>query len=409
MSLASLFLTAVFLATVSFLFLRVYLPRWLAITVAAIKFTLPVLYFTFVFDLEGSVSAGGQVIVAKAPAFTIKDDVTYYLWSRHVLESGYDPLTILFSQDGMSMLWEPVGGTHVFYYWWNLLAQYLFGPYYHSPVLLNVFLTVIVGVYVTKLLYSLGFSESYSNWFLVFFLLHWDILAWTSVLNLKGTIAMCLAVAYIYHFFRLDQRSTFSWRAVVFHLSIMTGSLILLWWVRFYIIAVLLATTSLWLLYRWVPRYVIPILGLVGTPVAILAVQSVPVFTRFWETAVSRLDPVSLPFGLLKVSLSPRPWGVEPNYLFLEFAAVFHWVAFAAFCYGFARLALEHKPTRYLFVFFGLLVVTFAMSTRFQGARQRYQLVFIIALCQYHTLRLLIAHATTTTEAGYPGQWWQNT
>ena len=85
--------------------------------------------------------------------------------------------------DGVVRLGVVAGSTHILYGWYNLLAITVFSPHYHAPVLLNVLMTFVAAAFLSDILRELEFGERYRRGCVVFFLLHWDLVVWTSFLN----------------------------------------------------------------------------------------------------------------------------------------------------------------------------------------------------------------------------------
>ena len=56
----------------------------------------------------------------------------------------------------------------------------------------NTSATVFCGI-----LHRLGFSRGYIRGCLVFFLFHWELLVWSSLLNLKDTLVMTLTIQFL--------------------------------------------------------------------------------------------------------------------------------------------------------------------------------------------------------------------
>ncbi|HXG23977.1 MAG TPA: hypothetical protein VNJ09_05425, partial [Chthonomonadales bacterium] len=163
------------------------LPRVLAVPVATLKIMLPVLYFAYLYD----------------GIWTFKDDWTYYYIGMTLLRAGYHPITIFFSQEGILQMAILASGPHLLYYWYNLLAQYLFGTHYYAPVLLNVGLTCVAGAFLYRIARISGLKKSYSQGLLLFFLVHWDILSWSSIANLKDLLVLTLTTGAHYFVIRL--------------------------------------------------------------------------------------------------------------------------------------------------------------------------------------------------------------
>src|SRR6266566_1826856 len=164
--------TALFGAWILARFVRLNWPAALAIS--CLKAAIPFVYFLEYFRR----------------GWMRLDDVSYYGGGLTLLYKGNNPFLIFFTADGRAELFKLAGGQHVLYYWYNLLAAYLFGPLYASPVFLNVASTFISGAFLCKMVLASGFEERYARWLVVFFLLHWDLLSWSSFLNLKEPLVL---------------------------------------------------------------------------------------------------------------------------------------------------------------------------------------------------------------------------
>src|SRR5215471_11858148 len=128
---------------VSVRLIRLNLPG--ALLLALVKASIPFVYFGYYSNR----------------AWHLLDDMTYYEVGRLLLAKGNNPFLIIFTVDGRGQLFSLAGGNHVLYYWWNLFAAYLFGPYYSSPVFLNVAMTFVSGALICRIARVTGCSERY--------------------------------------------------------------------------------------------------------------------------------------------------------------------------------------------------------------------------------------------------------
>jgi hypothetical protein len=144
----------------------------LAIVAALIKSGSFIIYFNLYFD----------------GTFTFLDDWTY-------LERG----RILFHQDitifNLAERWEYVKmiaqGSHVLYYLYNCFSMNLFGDFYFSPVAINLILTGVIAAIGKKVFAShISLTAIQEKIFYFYVLLHPDILAWSTVANLKDILIL---------------------------------------------------------------------------------------------------------------------------------------------------------------------------------------------------------------------------
>lgn len=329
------------------------LPPVTAILVATTKTIIPLAYFGYFFD----------------GTWTFLDDVTYQLQGEEMLRLGYGPLTALLDEGGRSKLFELSEGRHVLYGWWNLLAQNLFGQHYHAAVLLNVLLTFATGFIFARTLAQLDFSSNYRRGALIVFLLHWDVLVWSSVVNLKDILIMSLIAASLHSMSLL--RTSLRLR----YLVALGLPLFLLTWLRFYMPLFLLGAFMLWMLLetRHYRKYIY----------AALVVAATFLLPLDWSS-LAYVRPAETFFGLVRVLLTPQPWSIESEYGFLLLPSLLHWILFIPMLMGGALLWMASGGNRLALIFIALTVLFYAAVPELQGPRHRVQFTFITAWMQFH-------------------------
>lgn len=360
-----LVLAAVVAGALSLLMLGRHLPPLAALLAAAVKAAVPLVYFAWFYD----------------GTWTFLDDVTYWDHGRLLLATGYDPFTVLLRADGVATLVMLSLGPHILYAWWNLLAQYFLGPYYFAPVFLNVVLTCASGVLLYRIARRAGFGERYAGGLLLFFVLHWELLVWSSFVNLKDVLVFTLVLAALLAFLVLadsSERASRRWLAA----AVLAGVFLTLPWLRFYVPALLLASFGAW----WILRrrgWARPALLAVG---ALLGVLALP-----WLAPMQYLElhPVAVAFGFVKGPLTPRPWAIYPEYSFLTLAAWLHWVTFVPALIGGWALWRHSPPALLAMVYLLIASLLSAIAPEFQGPRHRVHVIFAWAWMQYHAFALL--------------------
>src|SRR6185312_11698165 len=168
------------------------LPAWIVVLVSLVKVLIPCIYFACYYS----------------GAWNLVDDLFELNSGAALLHAGYTPLSAITQSTGIAALISTAGGPHFLYNWWNLLSQYLFGEHYYAPVFMNIVLTYVGGLYLFRMALFLGFSRTYSRYLLLFFLLHWDVVAWSSFMNLKDIMVTTLTLMSFYFILRLCKRYT---------------------------------------------------------------------------------------------------------------------------------------------------------------------------------------------------------
>lgn len=338
-----------------------HLPIWLALALAAARVSVPCVYFGWYFDYGYSL--------------TFLDDLVYVSNARTLLARGYNPLSVIYDPAGWDMLHSLSHGNHVMGAWWNLLAMWLFGDHYHSAVFCNVLATFACGWLLVVLLEHLNFPRGYRLAFLVFWLLHWDVVAWSSLLNVKDVLVLTLTIAALValvSFYRLRRPKYLVMFALV------AASF---FWLRFYVPVIMLMAALLWTLTQWNDwrRY------LLVPPLLLACAWGLPMAAGFREL----FAPQAMLYGAVRFTLTPRPWDIDQDYAFLLIPAALHWLLFLPACLGALVLWRDSKLARLCLLYVALLIALYAMTEELLGPRQRFQITFVIAWAQFHCFWLL--------------------
>ncbi len=344
----------------------VNLRWWSALTIGLLKAAIPFIYFAHYYD--GS--------------WNFIDDKVYFEKGRLMLWGGNNPLLIFFTPDGLDRLVGAAESVHFLYYWWNLLAMYIFGPFYSSPIFLNVFTTFVSAALLYRIVCSSGFAERYARWLTIFLLFHWDVLTWSSLINLKDTLIMMLTLVSIFCGLRFIQTRR------LHYLVVSIATMFVFVWIRLYIPVLLLGSFGLWLA-----------LSFKGWKrVSWVLLATFCIWLVFPEGEIQTLQDVFVAdwlFGPFRMALTPQPWSITSDYSFLLIPSIFHWALFVpAAIVGF-RLALKNQIFRLVAIYFAVMIVFYGLIPEEQGPRQRLQVSWIMAWAQFD---VLWAVATATVQ-----------
>jgi hypothetical protein len=345
------------------------LPPVVALLLAAIRSGSALIYFAWLYN----------------PRWTFLDDISYWHQGRTMLASGYGPVEALFSADGLTRYFVLGQSVHFLYIWWCHLAQTLFGPHYYAPVFLNIAVTFVGGAALYRLARRGGMSDGYARGLLVFFLLHPDLLIWSSLINLKDLLVLALTVAAILAYTGIVDRGATRRRRVASWVGLILVMLILPW-IRFYLPVLLLLSFAAWALLRaggW-QKLGIAALALLGVAYVV---------TRYTIPAgMITLSPVALVGGSIRFLLTPQPWSIEAAYSFLTVPAIMHWLLAVPATFG-AVMLWRSSPAGVLAILFLLVNTAFyAAVPELQGPRQRIQVSFVILWAQFHAVYVTISY-----------------
>lgn len=342
-----------------------------AVLVVAVRVGIPVLYFAWHDD----------------GTWRCLDDLFYLRQGSELYASGLKPWTPLIDDQAWLDLHIYASGHHILYVWWNSCACWLFGPHYYAPVLLNVFLSFLTGHFLCKLLEDMEFPAVYGQWFFLFFVLHWDTVAWSSFLNVKDPMVQLLTVVLLGSIVRFFQR--LRPMAVVEAIAVS----IVFYWLRFYIPVLVAAATGTWMLSQWRDPRKWLLLSVLGVGVVLFA----PIDQDLDD--VLRFESVI--YQSVRFSLTPQPWAIVESYGFLFLASVLHLLFYLPSLLGAISVWQRSPIARLLLMYFLAIVVLYAASES-DGVRHRSQASFVIALAQFEFLWRLWKLPVTETVGRRP-------
>lgn len=333
-----------------------------ALSVVIVRVLVPVAYFA-------TVREGG---------WRLTDDVTYAKESAELIATGGGPLDLFLDTGTNEALFRIAEGRHVGYYVQNAVALALFGEHYWAPVMLNVLLSFLGALAVWRLVIMSGASRPYARAATVFFTLQWDVVAWSSFLNLKDTLVMTLSAWAVVGALDFARRTS-----LVGALRFLFCS-ILLSFLRWYVPFLILAALGAWgivTLRGW--RRMLLVLFFAGG-----------LFTGLQAGAPTEMiQPGGLLPGMMQFLVTPRPWGIEPRYSFLLLPALLHWLVLPLATFGGIQMWRRGPIGRALIMYFLALIVFYGMIPQLQGPRHRYQGVFVLAMAQFQGLYALMLAA----------------
>jgi hypothetical protein len=376
----NLIVTALITATACFIVASKDLGLLQNSLLALIRVSLPLIYFAYFYD----------------GTWNFRDDIAYLEDGHSFLSQGYHPLTTLFSPEARSALKSLAGGDHFLYIWWNALAEFLFGPYYYSPVFLNIILTYICGFFFFRTIQLSNFAYSYGQQALVFFLLHWDILTWSSFINLKDIMVMTLTSAAIFFTIRLTKHWNFADLLSLFLICYISL------WIRRYFPLLLFAAIFCWI--------IISIKGRRKILLSVSIILAAILFNFLFSSSFSFLSYLNIsnllemPFNIIKMYLTPQPWSIIDKKIFLLPASIIHWFLTIPTLIGLAGLWRHSKQCALLIIY--LLIGLFAFgifgSDDIQGPRHRLQFSFILSFAQFHFFYIMNQYFSSTRLRLFP-------
>jgi hypothetical protein len=300
------------------------------------------------------------------------DDVSYFNHAAELLQAGFDPLSVIYTHEGFDYLRTLSSGDHVMYTWFNLTSQYLFGVHYYSAVFMNIALSFVAAHLFGSMLHEMKFPLSYCVFAEVFFLLHWDIIAWTSFINLKDMLVLALTLGAFYCCICVVQRRSMR------HLYSLGGICFLFYWIRFYVPLLMLSAIGFWLVTQWKDRtkYLL----------APLAVGGLYILSPLVSYHTEYMRAQDVVYGSFRFLFTPIPWNVEIGHSFLFIPSILHWLLAIPTAMGLWMLWARSVPARLPLLYFLVVLLLYGITEELQGPRHRFQLSFVIVWGQVQFL-----------------------
>ena len=313
-----------------------------------------------------------------SPAETYQDSVVYRWESEVFAYISNNPFTIFFQEGIYQGMKKTAEGIHIFYGWWNYVGDYYFGRNDFGVSALNVLLSIGVSCIFILFSQEVGFSKEYAKCLGVFSLFQWDLLAWSTVVNLKSTSLVFFIFLFFYSSFIFLKKN--NWLGAV---GIVIGLFFLIW-IRIYIAIMLSGIFAIMVLLETRNKKIVIssflIIGLLGGII----------LNKFGVSKISRFfvfDPNTFFYNIIRFWLTPKPWGIVPHAKFQYFTSVFHLIFFIPFLIGAIKLIKEKKIFWYvLSLLVGLSMFYGMRELNGVGARHRVQFAFFICWAQFHFL-----------------------
>lgn len=351
-----LLFAALTVGTLGFIITLRYLSPWVAFTVTSIKISIPTLYFARYFTGK----------------WLLGDDIGFYRIGSNLVRGGYSPLQII-TPRGFSHIQSVAQTEHFIPHWWNVLGISVFGPHYYSPIFLSVLLTFISPVIFVDMLRRIGFQYKYRYYFLIFALLHWQVITWSSFVNLKDSIVLFLIVILLWSIVVLLKFQDL--RSVITSLFVMSSSLFVLRWTRFYLIALFIFTMLLGVVIKWDFQGKFIMLSFPGVFLSW--------FIYNQRAALEFFNFAGIGPGIITFLITNPLW-VNDKYSFIMVSVILSTLLFIPMWIGGLHLFRKNTYTKLLVIFLIICIIFFAAVPQFNTVRKQYQFSLLFAWFQFH-------------------------
>lgn len=340
---------------------RIVLSYW----ITALKAGLFLVYFGWLFN----------------GTYTFLDDWRYLDIGEQLAANGIGLMNII---SHYKYIVSTVAGENIAYYVYNATAVDLFGAGYYAPVTLNIVLTFLeAGLLMKAARDGLGMSRRAAIGLFAFVALSPDILVWSTIPNFKDTLVATGTAAAVCAVAMVDKhrigRAALLAVAAAFVLAI----------TRLYVPLMLGVAFGITLFMSSRGRRN-PWLWLLATVALFVVVRHIGhgSLAGAAHTLRSQMDnPVK---GVVRFLVTPIPFHTAPGYDFMDIPQMIYWALMPLMFYG--VLCVWRKATissRFIVIYFILMVLLYGSFTTLQGARHRVQIDGLVMIFQFYGLLAL--------------------
>ncbi|HEU4856181.1 MAG TPA: hypothetical protein VFS86_02640 [Rhodanobacteraceae bacterium] len=278
-----------------------------------------------------------------------------------------------------------VAGSNVAYYVFNATAIQAFGSGYYAPVTINVVLTFLAAGLLMKTAHiGLGLGRRASIGLFVFLALSPDILVWSTIPNFKDTLVATATAAAVYAVALVDERR------VLRPVLVAIAAAFVLAITRLYVPLMLGAAFGITLFLSPRGRRN-PWLWLIAAVALLLVVRHMGhgSLTGAVYTLRARMDnPVH---GVVRFLVTPIPFHTAPGYGFMDIPQMIYWALMPLMFYGIVCVWRKGTLTsRFVVIYFVLMLMLYGSFTTLQGARHRVQIDGLVVIFQYYGIMALL-------------------
>jgi len=301
---------------------------------------------------------------------------------------GFFPLLI----DILTLKGEGIyGHTHyVFYAFISLLFE-LFGSYSAQiPIAGSIVITFFSGLVFYKITLLMGLKKYYAKWAFLLFVMHWDIITWSTITLVKDNLVALLFLLIVY-FFCLFFKNQFRW----YHLFYLIVACITLIFLRFYVLPVIVLA---FLVFSYLNVFTTRLSVKSFYLTILVPLITFLVASAMWERYSAYLpyimsfsgDPF---YGSFRFFLTPTPLYISSKFSFLYPATILNWTFLPFTLFGMLICFRKKGIGRMLFIIFVVTVLFYAIIQPHggeTGPRHRLQITFLIILFQFMGLVKMI-------------------
>lgn len=340
---------------------RIILGYW----ITALKAGFFLLYFGFFFD----------------GTYTFDDDLRYLDIGEQLAANGIGLMNII---SHYKYIVSTVTGENIAYYVYNATAVDLFGAGYYAPVAINVVLTFLeAGLLMKAARAGLGMGRRAAIGLFAFVALCPAIMVWSTIPNFKDTLVATGTAAAVYAVALVDQhrivRAALLAIAAAFVLAITRLYVPLMLGVAFGV--------TLFLSPRGRRNPWLWLLAAVALFVVVRHIGHGSILDAVRELRAKMDNPVK---GVMRFLVTPIPFHTAPGYDFMNIPQLIYWALLPLMFYGIRNVWRKATvSSRFIVIYFILMVLLYGSFTTLQGARHRVQIDGLIVIFQFYGILAL--------------------
>lgn len=333
----------------------------IAFFVSTIKAFIFFIYFFYFFDTNFR--------------YTFFDDITYITTANEYVNNGKTFFNLISNPLNLVAVF---GHFHFLYYLYNILAIEIFGHYYFAPVAMNIIVTFFTAIVLYKLLFKLQLNNSIIMFITIFYLLNWDMLAW-SIINFKDFLVQFITISLFYLIIKNDIK--FNLMNIIFITILVINVIFLRFYIPFFILLAYFVF-KIFLKYKYAKKANknLYLLLIFLFPIIVSIILKL-FFTSDLDLFISHFsNPI---IGIIRFILTPLPFHMANGYNFLLFPSLIDFLLLPLFFYGiYLFYKIKSKYKYLILIYFFIVIIFYGSFPELAGPRHKIQIFSFIILFQ---------------------------
>lgn len=278
-----------------------------------------------------------------------------------------------------------LGSLHFGYQLFSIIASEFFGKFYFSPIALGIIFTLFESYFLYIIFSNILNNKKKLIYFIAFFSLHWDLLLFSTIPLLKGTLVGFFTVIVFYYIqkYYLKKIKILDFFPLIF-------ILIYLLFTRYYIpMLILISFAFTYQFFMFKVSKELTYKKIISIFFLLILSSYIFLFKSYEINFIYDSFDILFFIGSLKTIISPIPFiSNYVPYQFLWINSLLNIILLPIMIYGINKVYKEYNNNKFIiFLIFYLIFILLLyglMGPGYQTPRQKTSIIFIISFFQFY-------------------------